>query len=412
MRFCAVCFSRRIFLNPEVTNAMNLFKDYGETISGMMRPETVSEEERFMMAALELAEKGRGRTGTNPLVGAVVVSAGNIVGEGCHEVLGGPHAEVNALRTAGGKAEGATLYVTLEPCAHHGRTPPCVDGIVGAGVARVVMAFRDPNPLVDGRGEIYLMRHGIKVDRGPCEEIARRQNEAYLKRIRSGLPFVTLKMAVSLDGKIATRTGDSRWITSDESRYGVHLMRSWSDAIMVGIGTVLSDDPRLTVRMGKERARSPLRVVVDSTARTPLESRVAETSEAPTLVAVAGKAPSERRRALEENGLEVVQMGSGDRVDLRSLLELLSQREMANLLVEGGGDLAYGLWKERLVDKLVFFLAPRIIGGREAPGPIGGGGAPTVEESWKVSIDGVFRSGPDIRVIAYPAWSDEGCSQG
>jgi diaminohydroxyphosphoribosylaminopyrimidine deaminase/5-amino-6-(5-phosphoribosylamino)uracil reductase len=391
---------------------MNIYDDYYETIAGMSKPEPESEDERFMMRALELAENARGRTGPNPMVGAVVVFEGKIVGEGYHEVLGGPHAEVNALRVAGDKAKGATMHVTLEPCARQGRTPPCVNDIVDARVSKVVLALRDPNPLVDRCGAEYLAEHGIIVEQGPYEEIVRRQNEAYLKRIASGLPFVTLKMAVSLDGKIATRTGDSRWITSDESRYGVHLMRSWSDAIMVGIGTVLSDDPRLTVRMGKERARSPLRVVVDSTARTPLESRVAETSEAPTLVAVAGKAPSERRRALEENGLEVVQMGSGDRVDLRSLLELLSQREMANLLVEGGGDLAYGLWKERLVDKLVFFLAPRIIGGREAPGPIGGEGAPTVEESWKVSIDGVFRSGPDIRVIAYPAWSDEGCSQG
>lgn len=388
---------------------MNIYDDYHETIAGMSKPEPESEDERFMTRALELAENGRGRTGPNPMAGAVVVFEGKKVGEGYHEVLGGPHAEVNALKVAGDKAKGATMHVTLEPCAHQGRTPPCVNDIVDARVSKVVMALRDPNPLVNGRGAEYLSEHGIIVEQGPYEDIARRQNEAYLKRIASGLPFVTLKMAVSLDGKMATRTGDSRWITSDESRSGVHQMRSWSDAIMVGIGTVLSDDPRLTVRMGKERARSPLRVVVDSTARTPMESRVAETSEAPTLVAVAGKAPSERRRALEENGLEVVQVGSGDRVDLRSLLELLSQREMANVLVEGGGDLAYGLWKERLVDKLVFFLAPRIIGGREAPGPIGGEGAPTVEESWKVSIDGVFRSGPDIRVIAYPAWSDEGC---
>ena len=406
MRFCAVCFSRRIFLNPEFTDAMNLIKDYGETIAGMMRPETVSEEERFMMAALELAEKGRGRTGTNPLVGAVVVSAGNIVGEGCHEVLGGPHAEVNALRTAGGKAEGATLYVTLEPCAHHGRTPPCVDEIVVAGVARVVMAFRDPNPLVDGRGEIYLMRHGIKVDRGPCEEIARRQNEAYLKRIRSGLPFVTLKMAVSLDGKIATRTGDSRWITSEESRSSVHRMRSWSDAVMVGIGTVLADNPRLTVRNGGDPYMSPLRVVVDSMARTPLNNHVTDTSEAPTLVAVTRKAPVEDRRALEQMGVEVVEVGGDDHVDLKSLLELLSEREIASLLVEGGGDLAYGLWEGDLVDKIVFFFAPIIIGGREAPGPIGGEGAPVVDEAWKVSIDGVSRSGPDIEVVAYPVRGD------
>ena len=381
---------------------MDLFEDYGETIAGIVKPATTSEDESFMMRALELAEKGRGRTGPNPLVGAVVVSAGKIVGEGCHEMLGGPHAEVNALGVAGRKAEGATMHVTLEPCAHHGRTPPCVDEIVGAGVVRVVMALRDPNPLVDGRGEGFLIRHGIKVDRGPYEEIVRRQNEAYLKRTASGLPFVTLKMAVSLDGKIATRTGDSRWITSEESRSCVHRMRSWSDAVMVGIGTVLADDPRLTARAGKEPGRSPLRVVVDSMARTPVASNVADTNEAPTLVAVTRKAPADNRRALEAQGVEVVEVGGDDRVELRSLLELLSKREIANLMVEGGGELAHGLWEGGLVDKIVFFFAPKIIGGRQAPGPIGGEGMPVVEEAWKVSIDGVSRSGPDIKVVAYP----------
>ena len=385
---------------------MNLYDDYRETIAGMRKPEPGSEDERFMMRALELAENGRGRTGPNPLVGAVVVSEGKILGEGYHKKLGGHHAEVIALRMAGRKAEGATLYVTLEPCAHHGRTPPCVNAIVGAGVVRVVMALGDTNPLVDGRGEGYLTQHGIKVERGPYEEIARRQNEAYLKRIASGLPFVTLKMAVSLDGKIATRTGDSRWITSEESRSSVHLIRSWSDAIMVGIGTVLSDDPRLTVRMGKDPDMSPLRVVVDSMARTPVESKVTDTNEAPTLVAVTRKAPADNRMALEEKGVEVVEVGGDDHVELRSLLEMLSKREIASLLVEGGGELAYGLWEGGLVDKIVFFFAPIIIGGREAPGPIGGEGAPTVEGSWKVSIDGVFGSGPDIKVVAYPARSD------
>ena len=385
---------------------MELFDDYHETIARTRKPEPESEDERFMLRALELAEKGRGRTGPNPLVGAAVVSDGNILGEGYHEMLGGPHAEVNALNSAGSKAEGAVLYVTLEPCAHRGRTTPCVNEIVGAGIVRVVMACRDPNPLVDGRGEEYLRGHGVVVEQGPYEEIARRQNEAYLKRITSGMPFVTLKMAMSLDGKTATRTGDSRWITSEESRADVHLMRSWSDAIMVGIGTVLADDPRLTVRLGKDRDISPLRVVVDGMARTPVNSHIADTSEAPTLVAVAGGAPEDSRRALEENGVEVVEVGSDDRVELRLLLELLSEREIANLLVEGGGELAGGLWGDGLVDKLVFFFAPMIIGGGEAPGSIGGEGAQTVEESLKVSIDGVFRIGPDIKVVAYPARSD------
>jgi diaminohydroxyphosphoribosylaminopyrimidine deaminase/5-amino-6-(5-phosphoribosylamino)uracil reductase len=241
------------------------------------------------------------------------------------------------------------------------------------------------------------------VEQGPYEEIVRRQNEAYLKRITSGMPFVTLKMAMSLDGKTATRTGDSRWITSEESRADVHRMRSWSDAIMVGIGTVLADEPRLTIRLGKDRGISPLRVVVDGMARTPVNSRIADISEAPTLVAVAREAPEDSRRALEEKGVEVVEVGSGSRVELRRLLELLSEREIASLLVEGGGELAGGLWVDGLVDKLVFFFAPVIIGGSEAPGSIGGGGARTIEESSKVSIDEVSRSGPDIKVVAYPA---------
>jgi diaminohydroxyphosphoribosylaminopyrimidine deaminase/5-amino-6-(5-phosphoribosylamino)uracil reductase len=391
---------------------MRLCDDYRETIAGMRKPEPESEAERFMMMALELAENGRGRTWPNPLVGAVVVSAGEIVGEGYHQVLGGPHAEVNALMMAGRKAEGATLYVTLEPCAHQGRTAPCVGEIVSAKVERVVMALGDPNPQVGGSGEEYLKERGIEVEQGPYEEIARRQNEAYLKRMAAGLPFVTLKMAMSLDGKVATVAGDSRWITSEESRSTVHQMRSWSDAIMVGIGTVLADDPRLTVRMGEDPGRSPLRVVVDGMARTPQESHVADTNEAPTLVAVTREAPHESRLGLAGSGVEIVEIGSGGRVDLRSLLELLSGRGITNLLVEGGAELAYGLWEDGLVDKLVFFFAPKIIGGSGAPGPIGGEGALTVEESWKLSIDGVFGSGPDIKVVAYPTRSGQHCSPG
>jgi len=373
-----------------------------QTIAGLEKPMPASDEERYMLRALELAELGRGTTGPNPLVGAVMISGNEVIGEGYHEVLGGPHAEVNAIAQSGSRAKGSSLYVTLEPCAHYGRTPPCADLIIDAGIRRVIIAMRDPNPLVNGRGEQFLKDSGVEVLPGPYAEIARRQNEAYIKRITTGMPFVTLKIAASLDGKTATRTGDSRWISGDDSRRDVHLMRSASDAVMVGIGTVLADDPLLTARTGEGRDRPPLRVVVDSEARTPPDSRIADVREAPTMVAVTGDALQERVVSLEDAGVEVVRAGTDGRVDLRLLLGLLGSREITSLMVEGGGELAAGLWEQELVDRLVFYFAPRVIGGREAPGMLGGDGVAKVDQSWQVSIDSVTASGPDIRVVAYP----------
>lgn len=397
---CAGDFSRR-FLIPENLVTMDFYADKSEMLAGVRRPVPGSADERHMLRAIELAELGRGRTGPNPLVGAVVVAGGRVLGEGYHEVLGGPHAEVNALEQAGAGARGASLYVTLEPCTHYGRTPPCADRVVESGIARLVVAMRDPNPDVDGGGERFLAGRGVEVTDGPYGEIASRQNEVYIKRITTGLPFVTLKMAMSIDGKTATSSGDSRWISSDESRGDVHEMRAASDAVMVGVGTVLSDDPRLTARIGRS-GRSPLRVVVDSHARTPPESLVTDTSEAPTIVAVSKSAPAGRVGPLEEKGVRVVEAGGNGRVDLRRLLEELSDREVASVLVEGGSDLACGLWERELVDKLVFYIAPKIIGGRGAPGPIGGTGAERIEDAWPLSIDAVFKSGIDMKVVAYP----------
>ena len=359
-------------------------------------------DEWYMARALELAEKGRGRTSPNPMVGAVIVSDGRVMGEGYHQVAGDPHAEVNAIEDAGGKAKGATMYVTLEPCTHIGRTPPCAALVVEAEIARVVMALRDPNPKISGGGERFLTENGVEVEAGVLEFEARRQNEVYLKWVTEGFPFVTLKMAMSLDGKVATRTGDSMWISSEESREGVQRMRSESDAVMVGVGTVLADDPRLTVRMGGYKG-TPLRVVADSGARTPVDSRVADVSEAPTLVAVAGDAPVVRVRALEDRGVEVVRVGSDGSVDLRALLKLLAGRDITSLMVEGGPGIASAVWEHGLVDRLVFYYAPMIIGGREAPGPIGGEGRVTIAETDGLRIDAVSMSGPDVKVVAYPA---------
>lgn len=371
------------------------------TIAGMRMPEPSTVDERMMLRALLLAEKGRGRTSHNPIVGAVIASGDDVLGEGYHERVGGPHAEINALENARGEISGASMYVTLEPCSHQGRTPPCSPRVAESGIARVLMAIRDPNPQVSGRGEAYLKERGVQVSIGPYSEIALRQNEPYLKWVTTGLPFVTLKMAMSLDGKVATRTGESRWISSEVSRADVQRLRAESDAVMVGIGTVVSDDPRLTVREIKGGTQ-PLRVVVDSLARTPADGNIADTSIAPTLVAVSEGAPAESVCRLEAGGVEVVTLDDDGKVDLKALLELLGGRGITSLLVEGGPELTRAMWEAELVDKLVFYFAPKIIGGCEAPGPVGGSGVSCMDEAGPLAIDAVFAMGPDFKVIAYP----------
>jgi diaminohydroxyphosphoribosylaminopyrimidine deaminase/5-amino-6-(5-phosphoribosylamino)uracil reductase len=380
---------------------MEVFQEDSETIAGVRKPKPSDDDQRHMLRALQLAEGGRGLTSPNPLVGAVVVKDGQVIGEGFHQVAGGPHAEVNALQGAKEGVSGATVFVTLEPCSHRGRTPPCADLLVESKIARVVMAIRDPNPHESGAGERLLAESGLQVEFGPYPEIALRQNEGYLKWITTGMPFVTLKMAMSFDGKVATRTGESKWISSKASRADTHLMRAASDAIMVGIGTVVHDDPYLTARTGHQ-APNPTRVIVDSLGRTPPDSHVADTGEADTVVAVSGSAPDESVRALAAQGAEVVLMDDGGKVDLRGLLQLLGDRGVLNLLVEGGPELARAMWEERLVDKLVFYFAPKIIGGCGAPGPVGGSGVDSIDRAYSLTIDAVFVMGPDIKAVAYP----------
>lgn len=372
-----------------------------ETVAGIRRPEPAERDERFMLRALELAEKGRGRTSPNPMVGAVIASGTETIGEGFHEFAGGPHAEINALESASADPAGATMYVTLEPCAHHGRTPPCAEKLVDAGISRVVISMADPNPLVNGAGARFLRENGIEVVSGIYSDIARRLNEAYAKWVTTGRPFVTLKMAMSLDGKVATRTGESKWISSEASREDVHRTRAASDAIMVGIGTVAHDNPQLTVRLAGEQS-APLRVVVDSLARTPLGCRVTDVAEAPTLVAVSNAAPEESVAALSELGAEVVRLEDAGKVDLRGLLELLGSRDVTSVLVEGGPELTRAMWEAGLVDKMVFYFAPRVIAGCRAPGPVGGAGVARIEDAEELLIDTVCEVGPDFKVTAYP----------
>jgi len=380
-------------------------------IGGIQKPAVEGEDEEFMLRALELAELGRGTASPNPMVGAVVLSGGSVIGEGYHAMAGEPHAEVIALEEAGVRSQGSTMYVSLEPCVHHGRTPPCTERIISSGVARVVVAMKDPNPRVMGKGIEALEEAGVTTASGVLEEAASRLNEAYVKWITHGVPFVVLKSAVSLDGRIATRTGNSRWITCEESRRDVHSLRAEYDAVMVGIGTVLADNPELTSRMVSAPGGQPLRVVVDSHASTPLDSKVAETSKAPTLVAVTSSVSRDHIKKLEGTGIEVVIAGEGPRVDLHLLLRELGERAVTSVLVEGGSELAGSLVEARLADKMITFIAPVVIGGRSATGPIGGSGVDKVSESMKMRIDSVSISGSDLKVVSYPG-TEQTCLQG
>ena len=355
-----------------------------------------------MQRAIELARSATGTVSPNPAVGAVVVSDGKVVGEGHTQPPGGAHAEVEALRRAGSRAAGAVLYTTLEPHAHYGRTPPCTQAIIDAGIAEVRSAVTDPNPRVNGAGFARLREAGIAVRVGECAEHAQELIEAYAKHVVTGMPFVTAKFASSLDGKIATATGDSRWITSVEARAYAHELRAASDAVMVGIGTALADDPQLTARdaHGKPLARQPMRVVVDSTGRLPSTARMlAEPGE--TVVAVA-RAPDVRCRALERAGARVVRASSDDSgVDLSALLAELGRGDTTSVLVEGGGILLGSLFDAGLVDKVVGFVAPTIIGGAEAPSPVAGAGARRIADAVRLSRVRTLHLGRDVAIVGY-----------
>jgi diaminohydroxyphosphoribosylaminopyrimidine deaminase/5-amino-6-(5-phosphoribosylamino)uracil reductase len=343
-----------------------------------------------MRLALGLAEQGRGLTSPNPMVGAVVVDGDEIVGEGFHRAAGRPHAEIEALEAAGARARGATLYVTLEPCTHHGRTPPCAPRVVAAGLRRVVVAVADPNPLVAGRGIAALRAAGLEVDVGLLAAEASRQNRVFLTAMRERRPHVTLKAAASLDGKIADVHGHSRWITGEGARAHAHRLRAECDAIVVGIGTVLRDDPRLDVRLGGPASsagaggpsapapwpREPYRVVLDSAGRTPADARlIGAGTPGRALIAVTERAPAERVSELEAGGATVVRCASRDgRVDVGALLANLAAREVRAVLVEGGGEVLASFLAAGVVDRVAVFLAPLLLGGRAAPSVLAGHG--------------------------------------
>ena len=335
----------------------------------------------WMARALELAERGRGLTSPNPLVGAVVVREGHIIGEGFHARAGGPHAEVEALARAGAAARGATLYVTLEPCNHVGRTAPCVDAVLAAGVRRVVAAIADTNPRVRGGGAARLRAAGVEVSLGCGAGEARAQNRVFFTAVRELRPHVTLKCAMTLDGKIAAADGSARWITGEEARREAHRMRSHSDAVAVGIGTALADDPALDVRLGAPWPREPYRVVVDSAARLPVAARlIAAGTAGRAVVAVTDDAPADRVAALEARGATVLRCKARQaRVDVEDLCARLFALEVMALLVEGGGGLAAAFAEAGLVDRAAFFVAPKLLGGAAAPTAIAGAGRPLAD---------------------------------
>jgi diaminohydroxyphosphoribosylaminopyrimidine deaminase/5-amino-6-(5-phosphoribosylamino)uracil reductase len=353
-----------------------------------------------MRLALRLAIRGNGRTSPNPAVGAVVVKEGRVVGRGWHRRSGEAHAEVRAIEQAGAAAKGAAMYVTLEPCCTYGRTPPCTDAIVRAGIKKVIVAALDPNPRHQGRGVAALRRRGLSVKVGLMDREASALNEDFSKFITTGIPFTTVKVAMSLDGKIATKEGDSRWISGAESRRRAHLGRSGLDAILVGRRTVVRDDPLLTARRDGRVVKVPWRIILDSGAEVPLDAKLLDPLDASkTIVAVTDRAPRAKIARLEALGAKVVRCASrSGRVSLKSLWRRLGRMGIMSVLIEGGGETIASALDARIVDRIMIFIAPKIIGGRTSPTPVGGKGIGRVADALPVRNVTVTRCGEDILV--------------
>lgn len=364
-------------------------------------------EEAYMRRAIELARTAAGWTNPNPLVGAVIVKNGRIIGQGCHEHFGQLHAERNALKSCKEDPRGATIYVTLEPCNHTGHQPPCVDALIEAGVARVVVGSRDPNPLVSGKGNARLRRAGIQVDEDFLRDECDALNPIFFWYITRKRPYVVAKWAMTADGKIAAATGDARWVSNEQSRAEVHDMRHRLAAIMVGINTVLADDPLLTARRAVP-SNNPARVVCDSHLRIPLDCKLVATAhEVPTIVACAGDTANgplaEKAAALAEAGVTVLDAGGADgEVDLNALMAQLGSHEIDSVLVEGGGSLNAQVFANGLVNEVVVYLAPKVIGGRDAKTPVAGAGIPRMSDAIELGAPEVTLVGDDVKLVYHP----------
>jgi diaminohydroxyphosphoribosylaminopyrimidine deaminase/5-amino-6-(5-phosphoribosylamino)uracil reductase len=356
-----------------------------------------------MMMAIRLARKGMGWTSPNPMVGAVIVKDGEVVGKGYHRMAGEEHAEVMALREAGKRAKGGRIFVNLEPCNHYGKTPPCTHAIVAGGIKECIVGMVDPNPNVKGGGIDFLRENGVHVIKGVLEERCKRLNEAFIKYVTTGRPFVTIKVASTLDGKIATRNGDSRWITGEAARRASHILRHSFDAIMVGIGTVIADDPQLTTRIPGKRGKNPIRVILDTNLRIPLTAKCLDTSSgAKTIIVTSHKAPRDKVILLENRGVEVIFSNTTERgIDLNYLMETLGKRGITSILIEGGGRLNSSAIREGICDKIIAFYAPKMIGGWDAPGMFSDLGINKIADAIEVQCLKIRRYGEDFAIEGY-----------
>ncbi len=362
------------------------------------------DDEYYIRLCLSLAKKGKGRTSPNPMVGAVVVKDDRIIGKGYHKKAGLPHAEAIAISKAGSDAEGATLYVSLEPCCHSNKkTPPCTKKIIESKIKKVVIGMIDPNPLVSGKGIEELIASNIEVKMGVLEDEAKRLNESFIKYIKTKTPFVILKIAESLDGKIATNTGESKWITGEKAREYAHKLRDENDAVLVGIGTVLRDNPSLTTRLKNKKGKDPIRVVVDSSLRIGPSSKIlTQKSDARTIIATSKTASKNKIEKIKKTGAEIILLKTKNgKIPLAQLMKELGRREIISLMIEGGSEIAASAIKEAVVDKVVFFIAPKIITGRDAKPSIGGEGISKLKDALALKDVSVKRVGEDIMVEGY-----------
>lgn len=357
--------------------------------------------EFYMSKALDIAEKGRGKVSPNPLVGAIIVKENRIISEGYHECCGHAHAEVNAFQNATENVEGATMYVTLEPCSHYGKTPPCADKIIEKKISKVVIGTLDPNPLVAGRGVLKLKNAGIKVEVGVLEEKCKKKNEIFIKYIVEKKPFIIMKVGMSLDGKIATKNGESRWITGETSRGEVHKLRNEVSGIMVGVNTIIKDDPELTCRI--ENGRNPIRIIVDSTLRIPKNSRIVNTSNKnKTIIVTTNKAKEKDKIELIDKGIEIIEVNNKNgRVDLNELCSRIGEKGIDSVLLEGGGELNYSALRAGIVDKVMVYIAPKIIGGNLAKGPVLGEGISSLKDAFSLNSLSTKVVGDDILIEGY-----------
>ncbi len=359
--------------------------------------------ENYMNRALELAKGGWGTTNPNPMVGALIVKNGEIIAEGYHEVFECAHAEVAAFNNAKQDVRGGTLYVNLEPCSHYGRTPPCAEAIIKAGISKVVVAMEDPNPKVSGRGISMLRSAGIETIVGILEQEARKLNEIFIKYIVQKRPFVIMKTAMTLDGKIASTCGDSKWISGESSRHHVHIVRDRVAAIMVGVNTVLEDNPALTTRLESKTGKDPIRIIIDSKGRIPVESCVINAeSSAGVILATTSALENEKEKRLKDKGVHILKLGKPDgHVDLDRLMNELYKLEIDSVLLEGGGGLNAAALNSGIVDKVMFYIAPKFIGGRDAKTPIEGEGLKLMKDAIKLHDLSISRFDKDVLIEGY-----------